>query len=238
VERKVTALLCGISPWLLGLAPAYIAWSALVLLAWPVLLCYVLAASVELFGTMAAAQALELREYNRRKRASDPQAPERAAWAIAGVYLVASAAFCILHAWPQIARYSLILWPIMGGAAMLARSIRQDHVRRVEEIARQRQDLASERAAKRAEQAERRAEQAAERVAPVEEQVESAPEAFELTPQQERIVQFYREHPDASFRAVAQALERPLSSVYRDVHHLEQAQIIRRNGQVRVAQLR
>jgi uncharacterized membrane protein len=152
LERKITGFLCGLSPWTLGLAPAYIAWSALTTLQWPPILCYVLAVSVELFGTMASSQALELRAYNKRKRQADPAAPAGAAWAVAGVYLGASALFCGMHAFPEIARYTLIIWAVMGGAAMGARAMRQDHLETLAQIAEGKAERKAEQVARKAEQ--------------------------------------------------------------------------------------
>jgi len=114
IERRLMAPLCALGPWLLALAPAYLAWSALASLAWPIWLCWTVAGAVEVFGTTATMTALELRDYNARKRQADPHAPERTAWLIAGVYIVAISVFCLLHAMPGAATYAVALWPVMA----------------------------------------------------------------------------------------------------------------------------
>ena len=86
IERALTDLIARFAPWLSPLPTAYLSARATILhLAWPVALGVVAGVIIESLGLAAINTALELYDYNRSRRKTDPAAP---LWIAVGLGLV------------------------------------------------------------------------------------------------------------------------------------------------------
>jgi hypothetical protein len=119
-----------LSPWLAPLPSAYfVARSAMVHLALPLLVALIVAAIIETLGLATVHTALWAHDWNTHKRKTDPDAPLSLAIALGGVYVAATLGLLVfLEVWPFLAVYAPAVFPALAvvGALNLAMISRQE----------------------------------------------------------------------------------------------------------------
>lgn len=153
IESGLTDLVAGLAPWLAPVPTAFLVGrSTVVHLGWPVAVGIVAALIVESLGLASSATALELREYNLRRRKSDPRAPFALAVALLGVYfVVATGLTVLLDIVPGLARLAPGVFPALSLCGVTVLALRADHRRRLEAIAHEKAERRAERLARRQE---------------------------------------------------------------------------------------
>lgn len=131
VEKTVVDLLGRIGTWLAPIPSAYLVYQAtLHTLEWHWLVAFVTALSIEILGVSSVVTALHLWQWNQtRSKAKgyrgDEEAPVKLAVGIAGVYLLAVIFLTILlETFPQFAKISPVLFPILASVSAVNFSLR------------------------------------------------------------------------------------------------------------------
>ncbi len=199
-ESKITSLISRLSPWLAPAPTAYLVGRATMQhLGWPFPIAFIAAIIIECLGLTTVATTLELREYNRTKRKSDPVAPFSLAAFMAGSYLgVAIGLTVMLDIVPTLAIYAPAIFPLMSLAGVTVIALRDDHQRRLAPILEEKQKRLEAKlqrdAAKR-----KRTEKAKNR-----EQLAVAPPAVAISPKQhaqvEQVLAVYNANEKAVLR--------------------------------------
>lgn len=147
VESRLTDIIAGLSPWLAPIPTAFLVGRATAEhLAWPVPVAICAALIVESLGLAATNTALTLREYNARRRKTDPRAPFSLAAALVGGYIAIAILLTVaLDVLPGLARYAPAIFPALSLAGVTVLALRADHARRLEAIAQERQERKAER---------------------------------------------------------------------------------------------
>jgi DNA-binding MarR family transcriptional regulator len=241
VEKNAVKIVAKLSPWLAPLPSAYfVARSAMVHLALPLLVAVVVAAIIETLGLATVHTALWAYEWNAHKRKTDPGAPMALAIALGSVYVIATLGLVVfLEVWPVLAAYAPALFPALAvvGALNLAM------------ISRQEQREATIKAAKAERQAARQARRQTARqaaAAQVSEELSNTTVLYasldvaRQTRQAKRdarltaLVAFYESNPDAGPTEAGRAIGVSRQTVYAYLAELEEAGRISRNDGRRI----
>lgn len=130
VEKNAIRAVAKLSPWLAPFPSAYfVARSAMIHLALPMLVAMVVAAIIETLGLATVHTALWAYDWNTHKRKTDPTAPFGLAVVLGAVYVVATLGLVVfLEVWPSLATYAPALFPALAvvGALNLAMISRQE----------------------------------------------------------------------------------------------------------------
>ena len=138
-EQKIVTFVARLGPWL---ATAPTAWSVGVavveVIRWPWFVAALAGLAVESLGVSSVATAVMLYEYNRAKRKSDPEAPVAPAIAASAGYFAAAIILAVLiEVFPQSARWSVAVFPLLSLAGAVVLALRGDHAARLAQIAEQ-----------------------------------------------------------------------------------------------------
>jgi len=226
LEHFLVGIAAKIAPWAADLPVAYLAARNIIdVLQWHPAIGWIAAAAVEALGLACTATALEFADYNATKRKTDPPAPTSLAWAMVGVYFGSSLVLSLLATFTRLELFAVLVWPVISSVGTLVHAMRKDHARRLAA-----NDAARER--ERNERRERKLER--ERVQHEQERSEREPEqaqnVHELSEREQQLVQFYADHPGASYSEAAQACERSKTWVANSVNGLLRAGTLRKNG--------
>jgi len=147
LERTLTDGVSRVVPWLTPLPTAFLTGRATVNhLHWPDVLGVVVGLIVEGFGLGAVNTALELYNYNRSRRKSDPPAPLWIALIVLAVYFVAVTGLTVLlDTLPNLSVYAPLLFPTLSIAAVTLLAVRADQRRRLAAIAEAKADRSASR---------------------------------------------------------------------------------------------
>jgi len=151
IERTAVNLVARLAPWCAPIPTAYLVGRATVEhLRWPWLVGAIAAVVVESLGLATTATALELREYNKEKRKSDPVAPWRLAAFLVGLYIIVGIGLTVLlDIVPALSSYAPAVFPLLGLAGMTVLALRADHARRLAGVTADKADRRRQRAARR-----------------------------------------------------------------------------------------
>jgi hypothetical protein len=151
LERAMTDGVSRIVPWLTPMPTAFLTGRATVNhLHWPDVLGVVVGLIVEGFGLGAVNTALEIYNYNRSRRKTDPAAPLWIALFILAVYFVAVTGLTVLlDTLPDLSVYAPVLFPTLSIAAVTLLALRADHRRRLAAIAEAKADRSAHRSGNR-----------------------------------------------------------------------------------------
>ena len=165
----LVSIVANVAPWLAPLPTAWLVYErTMTHLAWPQWVAITAGATLEALGVGILATALELYNYNRDKRKTDPQAPLWIALVLVVLYFTTAILLTVvLDIAPAIALVAPALFPVLSVASFALLALRADHERRVNAIAMQKADAKTRR-----EQLKREREQAGTRP----EQAERSPE--------------------------------------------------------------
>lgn len=149
LEHTLTDSIARFAPWLSPLPTAYLtARATIVHLAWPMALGVVAGLIIECLGLAAINTALELYDYNRSRRKTDPAGPLWIAVALTGVYFVAVTSLTVmLDTFPAWAAGAPLVFPLLSMAGVTVVALRADHRRRLEMIQAERSERSERRSA-------------------------------------------------------------------------------------------
>jgi hypothetical protein len=134
MERTLVDNLAATAPWLAPLAPAYMAYQAMInVLGFPIWIAFAIGGTIELLGISTINTALTFWSWNKQKNKSDPAAPMWLATAMAGFYAVIVLVVNVLldHSTviEQIAKALLSSLSILAAITL---ALRSQHSQRVE----------------------------------------------------------------------------------------------------------
>lgn len=225
-EHFLVGIAAKIAPWAADLPVAYLAARNIIdVLQWHPAIGWVAACAVEALGLACTATALEFADYNATRNSKQPPAPTGLAWAMVGVYFGSSLVLSLLATFTGLELFAILVWPVISSVGTLVHAMRKDHVRRLaaNEQVRERE---------RNERRERKLER--ERVQHEQERSEREPEQVpngrELSEIEQRLVQFYADHPGASYSQAAQACERSKTWICGAVNDLVAVGTLSKNG--------
>ena len=232
IEKNAVKVVAKIAPWLAPLPSAYfVARSAMVHLALPLLVAVVVAAIIETLGLATVHTALWAYDWNAHKRKSDPSAPVTLAVALGGIYVIATLGLVVfLEVWPLLAAYAPAIFPALAvvGAVNLAL------------ISRQEQREAEVRTRKTEARARRRARHV-KRQMPNTGKFDTRLDTLNAARRAKRdarlsdLIQFYTENPDGGVTRASEAVGVSRQTIYNYLAHLEEiGQVVRNNGRVEV----
>lgn len=152
-ESRLTSLVARLAPWAAPVPTAYLVGRACAeYLAYPWPVAVVAAIVIECLGLSTAATALELYQYNRAKRKTDPTAPFVLAVVLVVLYAVVATGLTVaLDILPQLRPYAPGIFPGLSLVGVTVLALRSDHAGRLAEIASERQRARIERAERKAE---------------------------------------------------------------------------------------
>jgi hypothetical protein len=174
LETTLVDTLASVAPWLGPIAPAYLAYKAMVgVLGLPVWVAFVIAAVIELLGISTINTAVQFWNYNQTKRQSDPRAPFWMAVIMAVFYLtVVLVVNVLLDNADLVQKTAKFLLSALSPVAAVTLSLRAQHTRRV-------LNVTDRKAQEKVERAERKSRKVTEKV--TEEEVEPV-KVTETTP--------------------------------------------------------
>jgi len=137
LETTLVDTLAAVAPWLGPIAPAYLAYQAMVaVLKLPVWVALVIAAVIELLGISTINTTVQFWNYNQTKRQSDPSAPFLLAMAMAIFYLtVVLVVNVLLDDTAFIHKTAKLLLSSLSPVAAVTLSLRSQHSRRMLDVA-------------------------------------------------------------------------------------------------------
>lgn len=137
LETTLVDTLAAMAPWLGPIAPAYLAYQAMVnVLALPIWVAFVIAAVIELLGISTVNTSVQFWNYNQTKRQSDPNAPFWLALIMAVFYLaVVLVVNVLLDDATVIHKTAKFLLSALSPVAAVTLSLRAQHSRRVLDVA-------------------------------------------------------------------------------------------------------
>jgi len=149
---KINDHIANIVPWFAPVPTAwFVGFAVWEELSAPVLIAVATALTVETFGFSAASTALELFDYNRTKRKPDPSAPLGLTVALVLAYAVVVITLTVLlKIIPNLAVYSLAVFPLFSLAGVTLIAVRHDHKRRIDAIDADKRERKEQRLALRA----------------------------------------------------------------------------------------
>lgn len=142
LERNAVDWVARTSPWIAPIPTAYLVYNHTTLyLDWPDWVGWASAIVIECLGLATISTGLVLREYNASKRKSDPTAPKWVAYTMVVVYVLCAELLTvglglISRSQDTVTWGDIIpaIFPFFSIAGAVVLSLRADHVRRVEEI--------------------------------------------------------------------------------------------------------
>ncbi len=151
LETTLVDTLAAVAPWLGPIAPAYLAYQAMVnVLLLPEWVALVIAAVIELLGISTINTSVQFWNYNQTKRQADPNAPFWLALVMAVFYLtVVLVVNVLLDNAEIIHKIAKFLLSALSPVAAVTLSLRAQHTRRM-------MDVASLKAQEKSERAERK----------------------------------------------------------------------------------
>jgi signal transduction histidine kinase len=137
LETTLVDTLAAVAPWLGPIAPAYLAYQAMVnVLMLPVWVASVIAAVIELLGISTINTSVQFWNYNQTKRQSDPNAPFWLALVMAVFYLsVVLVVNVLLDDATVIHKTAKFLLSALSPVAAVTLSLRAQHSRRMLDVA-------------------------------------------------------------------------------------------------------
>jgi hypothetical protein len=189
LETTLVDTLASAAPWLGPIAPAYLAYQAMInVLGLPVWIAWVIALVIELLGISTINTAVQFWNYNQTRRSNDPSAPFWLAVAMAAFYLtVVLVVNVLLDQAAMLDKVAKFLLSSLSPVAAVTLSLRAQHSRRLLEV-----DL------KKVEDKRERQERKLLKVAPkVTEKKSDKPETF-------RKWKTWRKVPDVERRKIAE----------------------------------
>jgi hypothetical protein len=234
LEGNVTDVVARFSPWLSPLPTAYLTGRATILhLNWPMPLGVAAGLVVEFLGLSAINSALELYNYNRNKRKSDPRAPMWIAVILIVVYFGAVTVLTVLlDTVPEWSPLAPLVFPLLSMAGMSVLALRADHRRRLDKIASDRSERRSgDRSGHRSVTG-----QGAGDVTGLTGQIGETDRANQVRKQGREealaaLLGFLAEHPEASFNEIGKAVGRSKTWAIAETNGLTAAGKLHRNGQ-------
>lgn len=226
LEVGAVDIVSRLAPWASPLPTAYLTMRATVEhLAWPQTMGIIAGGIIEALGLASVSTALQLRDYNRTKRKSDPSAPVGLAVLCAGIYFGSIVALTVLlDTMPQLAVYAPLAFPILSLAGVTTLALRGDHRRRLAAIAQGKEERKLSRASK------------LDSVKTVS-KLDSANMA-KLDKRNRRLdalAAYYAENPGGSVSMAAKAIDVSRQTVYTYLDELEAAgRVDRSNGTIKV----
>jgi uncharacterized membrane protein YciS (DUF1049 family) len=141
LEGTLIDNLAATTPWLVPIAPAYIAWDHMThVLDFPPAISLIVAGVVEFLGLSTVITATQFWDYNDSKRKTDQNAPFIIALAAAGFYLAIIVTInVLLDGSNPLERLSKALLSLLSIVAAVVIAIRSQHARRVAGIEAERQ---------------------------------------------------------------------------------------------------
>lgn len=143
IENRAIAIVAALAPWLAPIPTAWLVYDRTKShLSWPWWVALFAAATLECIGLAASVTALELREYNRSKRKSDPVAPLPLLIAIALLYFLIAefltvALDLLMRPLSEISAVHVApaAFPVLSLVGVVLLAARADHARRLADIA-------------------------------------------------------------------------------------------------------
>ena len=137
LETTLVDTLAAVAPWLGPIAPAYLAYQAMVnVLMLPEWVAFVIAAVIELLGISTINTSVQFWNYNQTKRQSDPNAPFLLALSMAVFYLaVVLVVNVLLDDAEAIHKTAKFLLSALSPVAAVTLSLRAQHTRRMLDVA-------------------------------------------------------------------------------------------------------
>lgn len=135
-ESFAADIVAKIAPWIAPIPTAYLVGRATIKhLNWPFLIGLVAAIIVESLGLATTLTALELRDYNKSKRKSDPPAPFWLAAILVGTYFIVALGLTVaLDIFPEQAIFAPGIFPLLSLCGVTILALRADHGRRLKAI--------------------------------------------------------------------------------------------------------
>jgi len=136
VESFIADIVAKIAPWVAPIPTAYLVGRATINhLNWPFLIGLIAAVIVESLGLATTLTALELRDYNKSKRKSDPAAPFWLAAILVGTYFIVALSLTVaLDIFPEQAIFAPGIFPLLSLCGVTILALRADHGRRLKAI--------------------------------------------------------------------------------------------------------
>ncbi len=227
IETLLIEVVARAAPWLAPLPTAYLVGRATIqYLDWPVWVAIIAALDIESLGLASAATALMLRDYNKSKRKSDPDAPAQVAFLLLLVYVVITIGLSvILDVFPILALYAPAIFPLLSLTGTLNLALRNDHRRRLEAIA-----------AEKAERKQKRSEMNGERSEVNGERLEKNAKRSGVNGNRSReqavnaLLNILEASPDLSYSQAGQAIGRSKTWVAEVVRELQKSGHLVRDG--------
>jgi hypothetical protein len=136
IEAFAADIVAKIAPWAAPIPTAYLVGRATIKhLNWPFLIGLIAAIIVESLGLATTVTALELRDYNKSKRKSDPASPFWLAAILVGVYFIVALGLTVaLDIYPDKAIFAPGIFPLLSLCGVTILALRADHGRRLKTI--------------------------------------------------------------------------------------------------------
>lgn len=232
-EDKVVDWIAKIGPWLAPVPTAYLVGKATVQhLGWPVVVGIVAAVVIESLGLVTCSTALDLRNFNQRRRKTDAPAPFWLAVVLIGLYfLIALGLTVVLDIDSSWARFAPAIFPALSLAGATLIALRQDHRQRILQIEQDRLDRKTERQtermAKRLISSEGSSSEMSNIVSPDTSLSKmQAGRKAKMEARMDKLLTLYRDHPDLGASDAARALGIARQTVYSYRTQLERAGLL------------
>lgn len=245
-EAFAADIVAKIAPWVAPIPTAYLVGRATIKhLNWPFLIGLIAAIIVESLGLATTLTALELRDYNKSKRKSDPAAPFWLAAILVGTYFIVALGLTVaLDIFPEQAIFAPGIFPLLSLCGVTVLALRTDHGRRLKAIKADKRE--------RKETRQKRRQEKRQMTTPETSKITSkdgkmdtdldALQAARLMKKEERLdalLRFYLDNPEAGPSEAAREIGVVRQTVYNYNDELETEGYIRHdNGRIEVLRLR
>jgi len=245
VESFVADIVAKIAPWVAPIPTAYLVGRATIKhLNWPFLIGLVAAVIVESLGLATSLTALELREYNKSKRKSDPIAPFWLAAILVGTYFVVALGLTVaLDMFPEQAKFAPGIFPLLSLCGVTVLALRADHGRRLKVIKADKQERKESRQKRRRESRQMATSEMSKTTSnngKMDADFDTL-QAARLARKEERLdalLRFYLDHPEAGPSEAAREIGVVRQTVYNYNDELEEAGYIQHDdGHIKVLKL-
>jgi len=242
IESFIADIVAKIAPWVAPIPTAYLVGRATIRhLKWPFLIGLIAAVIVESLGLATTLTALELRDYNKSKRKSDPAAPFWLAAILVGTYFVVALGLTVaLDIFPEQAIFAPGIFPLLSLCGVTILALRADHGRRLKAIKADKQRRRESRQKGRRGERERTA-LGMSKTTPKDGKMDAdldALQAARLTKKEERLdalLRFYLDNPEAGPSEAARGIGVVRQTIYNYNDELEARGYIEHdNGRVKV----
>ena len=151
IEQAIVTIAGRIGPLLSPVPTAYLVGAATVeYLTWPQPIALVAALVIECLGLASTGLVLELYDYNKRKLASEAQAPAKLAGVLVGAYFIVATGLTVaLDILPDLARFAPAIFPTLSLTGVSILAIRSDHRQRLAQNELAKQERAEKRASRK-----------------------------------------------------------------------------------------